>query len=528
MRNKLINNLKQRIQEEIAPQSPLKYLSTLNVEDYLDNIIATTYLYTRPKKGNNPSIYLVEIISAIGHSLRGKLKLKRDSSIAAKTGAFFLYSFEDLGMLQVFLGQGGNGHATYILKITNDEQIRNLWATVTLDKTSKLPSTTPYDNWTSSKHSTGARLIKTGNKEVLNSVTPETHPMVFDAINKSQATGWNINHSIYDITQWALRNKTEAFSDIWEQQNPEAKATKLREAKAIIDIANKLLKAPFYHLYYYDFRGRKYPTTAYLHEQGTDLAKGLLLRVDRKEIGIEGFQWLMFSIASNWAGESGREDGAKTDKIPLLDRFRWAMDNEEILLSYAESPKVNQGWMGADKPWQFLAACIELRNLREWQYLSGKGFKNYEYKSHLECFIDGTNNGSQHLSALTLDEVTAPHVNLVPLEMPGDLYKYIADSVWERLAEQKSYLTNEEAQECEDFIDELTRIKKLIYKEEMKSDARNKLLETIKAFRDGNKDVIARSCCVWWSRIKDAKHKRKVVKRGVMTLPYGGTAYGLG
>ena len=42
--------------------------------------------------------------------------------------------------------------------------------------------------------------------------------------------------------------------------------------------------------------------------------------------------------------------------------------NEEILLSYAENPKVNQGWMSADSPWQFLAACIELKKLREWQY----------------------------------------------------------------------------------------------------------------------------------------------------------------
>lgn len=528
MRNKLINSLKERIKEEIAPQSPLKYLLTLDIEDYIDNIIATTYLYTRPKKGANPSIYLVEIISAVGHSLRGKLKLKRDSSIAAKTGAFFLYSFEYLGMIRAFLGQGGNGHASYIVKVVEDEQIRNLWATVKLDKTSKLPSNTPYDPWVSVKHSTGATLIKTGNKEVLNKVTPETHPMVFDAINKSQAIGWNINHEIYDITQWALRNKTEAFSDIWEQQNPEAKATKLREAKAIIDIANKLLKAPFYHLYYYDFRGRKYPTTAYLHEQGTDLAKGLLLRLDRKEIGIEGFQWLMFSIASNWAGESGREDGAKTDKIPLLDRFRWAMDNEEILLSYAESPKVNQGWMDADKPWQFLAACVELRNLREWQYLSKKGFKNYEYRSHLECFIDGTNNGSQHLSALTKDETTAPHVNLVPMEMPGDLYKYVADFVWEHLREQYEAFSKEEIKESESFIDELIRFKKEIYLSEMKSEERKELLLKIKDFRAVNDALIKRSATVYWYRIKDSKQRRKIVKRNVMTLPYGGTAYGLG
>jgi DNA-directed RNA polymerase len=151
-------------------------------------------------------------------------------------------------------------------------------------------------------------------------------------------------------------------------------------------------------LYYFDFRGRIYPATAYLHEQGSDLARGLLLREECKPMGPKGFFWLCVSIASTWAGSSGREDGAKTDKIPLKERYLWTLDNEEIMLSYAESPKVNQGWMKADKPWQFLAACIELRKLREWQCgLAKEGnlaaFEDYGYECHLEAYIDGSNNG---------------------------------------------------------------------------------------------------------------------------------------
>lgn len=146
-------------------------------------------------------------------------------------------------------------------------------------------------------------------------------------------------------------------------------------------------------LYYCDFRGRKYPATAYLHEQGSDLARGLLLRADKKAIGEQGFFWLCISIASNWAGDAGREDGYKTDKIPLNDRVYWTLDNEEVLLSYAESPKVNQGWMSADKPWQFLAACKELYDFRIWQNIQSMNFDveydEYGYESHLECFIDG-------------------------------------------------------------------------------------------------------------------------------------------
>jgi DNA-directed RNA polymerase len=274
--------------------------------------------------------------------------------------------------------------------------------------------------------------------------------------------------------------------------------------------------------YYYDFRGRRYPATAYFHEQGTDLAKGLLLREDKKEIGKEGFFWLMVSIASNWAGASGREDGAKTDKIPLKDRYLWSTDNEDILLDYAMQPKVNQGWMKADKPWQFLAACNELKKLREWQIKHGfhlDPFNDFGYSSSLECFVDGSNNGSQHLSALTKDEITAPHVNLVPLELPGDLYKYVADYVWDKLEIEKSKFTKKEIGEAETVIDTLIQLKKDIYNAEFKSEQRKELLERIREFRDKNIDIIPKIAPIYWCRVKDVKQRRKVVKRNVMTLP---------
>jgi DNA-directed RNA polymerase, mitochondrial len=265
-------------------------------------------------------------------------------------------------------------------------------------------------------------------------------------------------------------------------------------------------------LYYYDFRGRKYPTTAYLHEQGSDLARGLLLRQDKKRIGREGFFWLCVSIASNWAGSSGRDDNAKTDKIPLKDRYAWVLDNEEIILSYAASPKVNQGWMKADKPWQFLAACFELMRFRIWQ-VELDDLENYDYESHLECFIDGSNNGSQHLAALTRDEVTAPHVNLVPLDLPGDLYKYVGDHVWGHLEEVVKSYSKEELKELNEYIDTIIEYKKQITAAEPRSVTRASLVEDIKLYKAAYEHLAGRSSPVFWLRIRDAKHRRKVVKR---------------
>jgi DNA-directed RNA polymerase len=528
MKQRLKSLLEARLETEISPRNPLKYLKKFSVDDYLDSVISVVHLYTRLKRGASTSILFVEVISAIGHTVRTRLKQKLDSALAAKTGAFFLYAFEELGMIQVILGKGKSGHGTYIIQVVDDEKICELWEEVPDSKAEKLPSLVPYEDWISSRHKSGKAIVKTTNQEVLSVLKPETHPIIFDALNKSQHVGWRINEDIYKTHAWALRNKTEAFSDIWEQTNAEARATKLREARAIGDIARRLSGTTFFHLYYYDFRGRKYPTTAYLHEQGSDLARGLLLRDDRRCIGKEGFFWLCVSIASNWAGDAGRDDGAKTDKLPLRDRYAWALDNEEILLSYAESPKVNQGWMKADKPWQFLAACNELMKLRIWQTENGGDYDNYNFESSLECYIDGSNNGSQHLSALTMDEQTAVHVNLVPSELPGDLYKYVADHVWDTLDRIIAGMDSSFVADCEHFIRRLMALKKEIQAAEPKSVLRQELVAEIIAFKEDNIELLEYSAPVYWSLITDSKERRKIVKRNVMTLPYGGTKYGLG
>jgi DNA-directed RNA polymerase len=528
MREVLKDQLLKRMKAEIAPQSPLKFLLTTDIEEYLDIVISVVYLYTRPKKGDrNLSVYMVEIASAIGHSVRNRLKLKQDSSVAVKLGAFILYTFQQLGVIEVVLGRG-NKHASYIVKILDDELICDLWANLDPTKVEKLPAETPYAPWEAARHSTGAWLVKTNNKGVLNALTPETHPIIFNCVNKAQVQGWRIHEELFRVHTWALRNKTAAFADIWDQPNLEARTTKLREARAIGSIAERFLEKTFYHLYYYDFRGRKYPTTAYLHEQGSDLARGLLLRDDKSRIGRDGFFWLCVSIASNWAGSSGREDGLKTDKIPLKERYEWVLDNEEIILSYAESPKVHQGWMQADKPWQFLAACLELKNLRIWQAIQDKGYDNYDYESHLEVYIDGSNNGSQHLSALTRDEITAPHVNLVPQELPGDLYKYVADHVWERIRTHVEGMDKRIVAKCNRFIDTLIDLKRQINEAQPKSEVRANLVEIIKAFKEEEAGIAKLASPVFWLRVNDQKQRRKVVKRNVMTLPYGGTSYGLG
>jgi DNA-directed RNA polymerase len=145
------------------------------------------------------------------------------------------------------LGKSNGKHAAYIIQVLNDEIICELWEKVEVNAVEKLPSLTPYAPWTNLRHESGVVMIKTGSKEVMSKVTPETHPIIFECINRSQAMGWRVNNDVFHMYSWALRNKTEAFSDIWDSQNPEAKATKLREAKAIGNIAKRFIGKTFYH-----------------------------------------------------------------------------------------------------------------------------------------------------------------------------------------------------------------------------------------------------------------------------------------
>jgi len=528
MKKKILASLKRRYLTEITSRISLKYLLKGKAEEYIDTVLATVYLYTRPKKGKkSTSIYFTEVACAIGHRVMARYKMKKDSALAVRTGSFLLYTFEELGILQVVMGAGNNGHQSYIIQVIDDEAISKLWNDIAKGGSTKLPLLEPAAPWTSTRHASGVLMIKTSDPDVLEKVTPENNPVIYNMLNKSQAIGWRVNEEVYRIYLWALKNKTEAFSDIWTQQNPEARKTKIREAKAIGDIAKRYIGKTFYHLYSLDFRGRKYTNTAYFHEQGSDLSRGLLLRDEKKPIGEGGFFWLLVSLASNWAGDSGLIKGGKTDKIPLQSRFDWVMENENLILEFAEDPRNNQGWMKADKPWQFLAACIELKNLRIWQSNYGASFTDYSYESHLEVFIDGTNNGSQHLSALTRDEVTAPHVNLVPSDLPGDLYMYVAQHVWSRIDAAVAQLDPIELHKINWYIDSLIELKKKIAEAEHGTEERKLRIDEIRAFKLKHKGLGDKSSAVFWSRIKCNKQRRKIVKRGVMVLPYGGTKYGL-
>lgn len=75
--------------------------------------------------------------------------------------------------------------------------------------------------------------------------------------------------------------------------------------------------------------------------------------------------------------------------------------------------------MGADDPWQCLAACMVLRAALESPDPSA-------FESCLPVHQDGTCNGLQHYAALGGDKHGAAQVNLDVTERPSDVYTYVA------------------------------------------------------------------------------------------------------
>jgi DNA-directed RNA polymerase len=531
MKQKLIDSIRRRLRIEITDRSTMRALRGVEVTKYVDSLIAAVYLYAvDAKDGRGRPAYMVEVAVAAGRAVAQYMPGERiASALLARIGGFMLYSFEETGLIRVRLGRGSHGHATYTVDITDYFAFRQLWSKVDLVSTEKLPSTHPHPDWESGRMpKTNVKLVKTNYKPVLDNLNPEMQPMVFECVNRAQKVGWRVDRFVYDTQKWALRTKSPVFDDVWNARSPQAKATKLRETHEVSDIARRMLGKTFYHLYYLDFRARKYPATAYLHEQGGDLARGLLRRSDAKPIGEQGFFWLMVHLANKWAGNCGRPDELKTDKLPLKERYQWALANEETMIEYGADPRQFRGWMEADKPWQFLAACRELHNLRIWQYESGAGFDNYDYPSSQEAYIDGTINGLQHLAALTKDEEVAIHVNLLPSDLPGDLYGYVAKRVWEHIDRTLEVLTQEEIAECNLFIEKMRRLRGRAISLPERDENRRAIFKEMQKERDNNRDLLEICAPVFWSKIKDLRERRKIVKRNVLSLPYGGTPYGLG
>lgn len=183
----------------------------------------------------------------------------------------------------------------------------------------------------------------------------------------------------------------------------------------------------FYQLIELDYRGRFYYVESFFNFQGTDAARGLIEFADGKPITADGRRWLAIHTASSynqsygidelpdWCEEDYKSylekeglDSISVDKMTMNDRANWTYNNHEFI-----GKSTTELRMEAEKPVVFLACCLE------WEaYLSDP----VGHRSSLPIQIDGSNNGWQHLGAMSRDAQTGSLVGLVPADIQKDFY----------------------------------------------------------------------------------------------------------
>jgi len=92
-----------------------------------------------------------------------------------------------------------------------------------------------------------------------------------------------------------------------------------------------------------------------------------------------------------------------------------------MIVDIANNPAKHKKYiMKADKPFQFLAACIEYRN-----YLNDPD----NFVSRLPVAMDGVCNGTQHWCAMLRDKVGGELVALLNSSVPSDLYTKVLEKL---------------------------------------------------------------------------------------------------
>ena len=283
-------------------------------------------------------------------------------------------------------------------------------------------------------------LIKNNDQQYSSRDLPWTR-----AVKKLQATGWRVNRRVLD----ALRANKDAFTSDEPILDNDAKEMK-RRSKAvewafIIAKAEKLADWDvFYQEVECDYRGRIYYAEAFLNFQGSDLARGMLKFARAKPMTEDGLFWLAVHTAASynrsynideipeWVEEDYKShleaeglESISVDKFTLEDRVRWTNEHMQILI---EAGRTGFIFADAEKPVSLLACCTE------WYDYDRANRDGRIHMSNLPIPVDGSNNGWQHLGAMSKDERTGELVGLTNVRIQRDFYVQTAKELY-RLTE---------------------------------------------------------------------------------------------
>ena len=247
---------------------------------------------------------------------------------------------------------------------------------------------------------------------------------------------YNIENRRWSDKQYCLRKQSQATRN-----------------KAILETIRGSDKMPgwlgyeFYQSMYLDYRGRIYNRDPYFSYQSNDLARAHFLFAEEKEVDQAGAEYTFIHAATSfnqsykikelqyqeWLtldyATQLKTDGLvdiSVDKMAVLDKHNWVIEHIDNILNVAEDPIATQNyWQSAEKPWVFLSLCFDIGGI------IGSALTGEPYYSSMPISIDGVNNGTQHLAAMSLDEKAGELVGLMPMKIPKDFYLVMGKKILE-------------------------------------------------------------------------------------------------
>lgn len=293
----------------------------------------------------------------------------------------------------------------------------------------------------------GNLLVKQRNGNYHHELRHIDMPRVYDAINHIQDTPWKVNTAVLDVIDaiWTAGGSLGGLPPREDEvvppkpvdidTNEEAKNAWKAEASSVYKRNVEIMSQRFalhtglwvarkfageeaiFFPHDMDFRGRVYPIPNLgPNPQGSDWQKGLLRFAEGKPLGLEGFRWLQIHIANLFG----------VDKVSFDERLAWVLANTDALIDSGENPlDGTRFWTTADSPYCALAACIEFAEAIRMDDPT-------QYVSHLPIALDGSCSGLQHYSAMLRDAAGGAAVNLVPADLPQDIYGRVAKRAQEQ------------------------------------------------------------------------------------------------
>ena len=292
-------------------------------------------------------------------------------------------------------------------------------------------------------------LVKSVRRQALKTLDDQGIPNVLSAVNTIQRTAWRVNPFVLEAVRgtWErglgigdlppkddhpLPPKPHDIAENYEARrqwrkgaarvhflNESQRSKKIAVAKTLW-LGEKFTNQNIWFPQELDFRGRIYPRPVFLQSQGADWQRAMLTFSNGQPLNENGMKWLHIHGANCWG----------KDKDTFENRITWTEEYAPMILACAKDPWTHQEWMGADKPFSFLAFCEAF----------AKAMNNPGEPCSLPVYIDGSNNGLQVFSLLLRDPVGARSTNCTD-SSPQDIYTDVADLTHQLLAEDNSEMS---------------------------------------------------------------------------------------